>query len=290
MDKHANKIAESLNIHPQQANAAIQLLNEGASVPFIARYRKELTGSLDDSQLRSLEELLGYCRELDDRRETILSSIKEQNKLTPELEKKILATETKAELEDIYLPYKPKRQTKAQIARQAGLAPLAEKCLAQPGQDPEVLAKDFIDPDKDITDTKAALDGARQILMEVFSESADLIKNIREYCQAHAEVTATAVDENNVEAAKFKDYFSYQEAIKSIPSHRALAILRGRRENHLRVKVIIPEFEDCPEEFNACEQMIIDAFPITDVGSMISIQWREYECRVVQKRSPITRS
>lgn len=265
MDKHAEKIATLLEIKIQQADAAITLLNEGASVPFIARYRKELTGSLDDSQLRQLEEKLGYLRELDERRDAILSSIKEQEKLTPALEKQILAVESKAELEDIYLPYKPKRQTKAQIARQAGLAPLAEAIMASPASDPTELAAKFINPDNEIKEVKDALDGARQILMEDFSESAELIKALREYCQQHAEIKTSVVDESNADAAKFKDYFDYQEAIKNIPSHRALAILRGRRENHLRLKVFLPEVEATEAgSFNPCEQMIIEAFPITD--------------------------
>jgi uncharacterized protein len=239
-----NKIANELNIKIQQANAAIELLDNGATVPFISRYRKEVTGGLSDTQLRQLEERLYYLRELDDRRKTILKSITEQNKLTPELEKNILATDNKAELEDLYLPYKPKRRTKAQIAKEAGLEPLAMQLLQDPTQIPEKCAEAFINSEKKIETVADALDGARQILMELFAENAELIGELRQYLSSHAILKSEVIKGKEQEGNKFSDYFSYQEAIEKIPSHRALALLRGQREEILRTNLTLQPEEE----------------------------------------------
>lgn len=262
MDPHAQQIATELNVKIQQVDAAITLLNDGATVPFIARYRKELTGSLDDCQLRKLEESLNYCRELEDRRQSVLTSIKEQQKLTPQLEKKILKTRSKAELEDLYLPYKPKRQTKAQLAKEAGLEPLALFLLNHPDGDPTQVAQDYVNPKKNIDDAKSALDGARQILIELFSEEATLIGKIRDYLWQQSQLTAVVIDRTKPDVEKYRDYFAYSEPVKSIPSHRALAIFRGRREGHLRVKLVL-ETPDT-DQFNPCEKMIAETFRISD--------------------------
>ena len=241
MDMITQKIATELSVKSSQVDAAIALVDEGATIPFIARYRKEATGGLDDQQLRKFEELLHYLRELEQRREVIVNSIKEQGKLTPQLEKDISAAETKNRLEDLYLPYKPKRRTKAQIAKEAGLEPLAMTLLENPETVPETLALEFLNPEHNITEVSAALDGARQILMEYFSEDADIVGQLREYTWQHAQITSCVTDDKNQDAAKYRDYFEFSEAIKSIPSHRALALLRGRRENHLQVKIVLPE-------------------------------------------------
>ncbi|HRA79904.1 MAG TPA: Tex family protein [Thauera sp.] len=229
------RIADELGVPPRQVMAAVQLLDEGATVPFISRYRKEATGGLDDTQLRTLEERLGYLRELEDRRRTVLASVDEQGKLTPELHAEIDNADTKQRLEDLYLPYKPKRRTKAQIAREAGIAPLAEALLADPGLDPEVEATRFINAEAGFADVKAVLDGARQILMEVFAEDAKLLGELRTYLHDHGEVSAAVVDGKESEGAKFRDWFDFKEAIATLPSHRALALLRGRNEGVLRL-------------------------------------------------------
>ncbi len=236
-----NRIAEELSIRQQQVSATIQLLDEGATVPFIARYRKEATSGLTDTQLREFAERLTYLRELEDRRAVILKSISEQNKLTPELEKTLLTADTKVRLEDLYLPYKPKRRTKAQIAREAGLAPLAESLLLDPNLDPEKTAAAYINAENGINDVKSALDGARQILMEQFAENAELLGNLRNYLWAEGVIEANVVEGKEEEGAKFTDYFSYSEAIKNIPSHRALALFRGRKEGILQVSLILAE-------------------------------------------------
>lgn len=238
------KIAVKLNVKLQQVMAAVELLDGGATVPFISRYRKEVTGGLSDTQLRDLEESLGYLREVEDRKQTILKSIKEQEKLTPELEKAILGTDNKAELEDLYLPYKPKRRTKAQIAKEAGLEPLALQLLADPSLDINALATQFIDPEKNIATVADALDGARQILMEQFSENAALIGELRDYLFEHGILKSEVVKGKEVDGNKFTDYFNFEEAIKKIPSHRALALLRGQREEVLRVKLTLSEGEE----------------------------------------------
>ncbi len=243
------RIAAELKVQPQQVAAAVGLLDEGSTVPFIARYRKEATGGLDDTQLRDLEERLSYLRELEERRAVILGSIEEQGKLTPALRAQVEEAETKQRLEDLYLPYKPKRRTKAQIAREAGLAPLADALLADPSLDPETeaakyLKPAFTGPDGDnpgVPDVKAALDGARQILTENFAEDAELIGKLREHVLANARVVATVAEGKAEQGAKFRDYFAHTEPVKDVPSHRALALFRGRHEGVLRLAVKLPE-------------------------------------------------
>ena len=234
-------IAQEINAQPRQVAATVALLDEGATVPFIARYRKEVTGGLDDTQLRTLEERLRYLRELEERRETILKSIAEQEKLTPELEKAIKEADTKTRLEDLYLPYKPKRRTRAQIAREAGLEPLADALLDDPGQDPEQTAAGYLNEEHKIATAKDALDGAKQILMERFAENAELLTRLRTFLWEKAHVQAKLADGKEEEGAKFRDYFEHQEALKNIPSHRALALFRGRNEGVLHVSMVLPE-------------------------------------------------
>jgi uncharacterized protein len=255
----SNKIATELNVKVQQIQAAIELMDGGATVPFISRYRKEVTGGLSDTDLRTLEVRLHYLRELEERRGTILKTIAEQGKLTPELERSIIDADNKAVLEDIYLPYKPKRRTKAQIAREAGLEPLALQLLADPTQVPEQLAAGFIDAEKGVTTAQEALEGARQILMENFAEHAGLMGTLRQYLWDHGIIKTEVVPGKEVEGNKFSDYFQYQEAIKKIPSHRALAIFRGQREEFLRVNLTLEEAEEL-----SCRQMIASQFGIRD--------------------------
>ena len=240
----SKKIAIELNVKIQQVEAAIELLDGGATVPFISRYRKEVTGGLSDTDLRNLEDRLHYLRELEDRRQTILKSIAEQDKLTPELEKNILNTDSKSELEDLYLPYKPKRRTKAQIAREAGLESLALCLLGDPTQVPQVVAATFIDAEKAVNTAAEALDGAKQILMEMFAENAGLIGELRKFVWENGIIHAEVNSGKEQAAAKFSDYFNYREAIKKIPSHRALAIFRGQREEFLRINFTLAEAEE----------------------------------------------
>ncbi|GAB4271562.1 MAG: Tex family protein [Methylomicrobium sp.] len=258
------RIAEELSVNSKQVDAAIALLDEGATVPFIARYRKEVTGGLDDTQLRTLEERLIYLRELNDRRETILESIKSQGKLTPELEKSIRDADTKTGLEDLYLPYKPKRRTKAQIAREAGLEPLADAIVEDRSLIPEVVAQNFIDAEKGVPDINAALDGARQILMERLSEDAELLAELRERIWEKGMLHSTVIAGKEQEAAKFRDYFDYQEAINKIPSHRALALFRGRNEDLL--SVTLKPAQDDQDEHRLCEQFVAQHLRVTDIG------------------------
>lgn len=234
------RIADELNAHVRQITAAIGLLDEGATVPFIARYRKEVTGGLDDTQLRTLEERLGYLRELEDRRVTVLKSIEEQGKMTDALKASILGADTKTRLEDLYLPYKPKRRTKAQIAIEAGLEPLADALYSNPSIDPETEAANFINPDKEIKDAAAALDGARQILMERFAEDAELVGQLRDYAWDNGQLVSKVIDGKENEGAKFADYFDKAEPIKAVPSHRALAMFRGRTEGFLNLTLELP--------------------------------------------------
>jgi uncharacterized protein len=236
-----NRIAQELAVHPRQIAAAVALLDDGATVPFISRYRKELTGGLDDTQLRHLEERLGYLRELEERRAAVLASIEEQGKLSAELRAEIVAAETKQRLEDLYLPYKQKRRTKAQIAREAGLGPLAERLLADPLLTPEVEAAAFINADLGVADCKAALDGARQILMEQFAEDAALIARLRDYLRANGLVVSRLIEGKQAEGQKFRDWFDFDEAWRSMPSHRALALFRGRNEGVLSIAIKLPE-------------------------------------------------
>lgn len=251
-------IAQELNVKLAQVEATVALLAEGATVPFIARYRKEVTGGLDDTQLRTLHERLAYLQELEERRATVLNSIEEQGKLTAELKTEILAADNKARLEDLYLPYKPKRRTKAQIAREAGLEPLADQLLADPNLIPGTVAQNFLNSDKEINDVTAALEGARQILLERFAEDADLLQQLRDYTQTHAFLTSKVIKDKITEASKFADYFDYQEPLKKVPSHRALAVFRGQNEGFLRVGI---EFLN-DQETHECISMIAQQFGI----------------------------
>jgi len=229
----AQTIADEIGAQSAQAKAAIALLDEGASVPFIARYRKEVTGGLDDTQLRNLEARLSYLRELEDRRSTVLASIEEQGKLNDGLRAEIMAADTKSRLEDLYLPYKPKRRTRAQIAREAGLEPLADGLLNDPMLDPQVFAAGFVDADKGVADTKAALEGARAILMERWGEDAALVGELRSWLADNGVIRARVAEGKEAEGAKYRDYFDHAESLARIPSHRLLALFRARREEFL---------------------------------------------------------
>ncbi|MCB1616039.1 MAG: RNA-binding transcriptional accessory protein [Pseudomonadales bacterium] len=259
-----NRIADELNVKPGQIEAAITLLDEGATVPFIARYRKEATGGLDDTQMRQLEDRLRYLRELDERRNSILKLIAEQNKLTPELEQRILVAETKNQLEDLYLPYKQKRRTKAQIAREAGIEPLADSLLANPDQQPDVLAAAYIDAEKGFADSKAVLDGAKQILMERFSEDAVLLGDLRERLWQEGLLVSKVSEGKEKEGEKFRDYFDFSEALKKIPSHRALALFRGRNEGVLQLAIKLPDEAD--QKIHPCEQAVANHWHIKHQG------------------------
>lgn len=244
MTKIIQTLSQELGARPSQVEAAIRLLDEGATVPFIARYRKEATEGLDDTQLRLLEERLGYLRELDERRAAVLKSIEEQGKLTPELQAEIGAAETKQRLEDLYLPYKPKRRTKAQIAREAGLEPLADGLLADPSESPERRAADFVDAAKGVSDVAAALEGARQILMERFAEDPELTGRLRDRLWEQGLLVSRVVPGKESEGSKFADYFDAREPIARIPSHRALALFRGRNQGILTLDLLVGEGDD----------------------------------------------
>ncbi len=271
------RLALELAAKPAQIAAAVALLDEGATVPFISRYRKEATGGLDDTQLRLLEERLRYLRELEDRRASIIASITEQNKMTPTLLDAIAHATDKTLLEDLYLPYKLKRRTKAQIALEAGLAPLAESLLADPMLSPEIEAAKFLRPafttesgdNAGVTDTKAALDGARQILLERFAEDATLLQKLREYLLEHGVVESKVVEGKNDAAEKYADYFDYSETLSTIPSHRALALFRGRREELLSVQLRLDSEAEKPTwsaPHNPCEMRIANHFGIKNLG------------------------
>ncbi|QQN63495.1 RNA-binding transcriptional accessory protein [Bradyrhizobium diazoefficiens] len=231
------KIAQELGVRAEQVEAAVTLLDGGATVPFIARYRKEATGALDDAQLRTLEERLGYLRELEDRRKAILESVREQGKLDAALEASIMAADSKARLEDIYLPFKPKRRTKAEIAKEAGLEPLANQLMAEPGNDPKLVAEGFINAEKGVADAAAALDGARAILVERFDEDADLIGVLREEMWTNARMASKVRDGKKAEGEKFADYFDFSEPLTKLPSHRILAMFRGEKEEILDLQI-----------------------------------------------------
>jgi uncharacterized protein len=263
MQKIISQIAEELSVATPQVMAAVGLLDEGATVPFISRYRKEKTGGLDDAQLRNLEERLGYLRELEERRTTVLNSIREQGKLTEALEKDIVTAETKTRLEDLYLPYRPKRRTKAQIAREAGIEPLALKLLADPTLDPQAEASGYIDHEAGFADEKAVLEGARQILMERFAENAELLGTLRDYLWNQGVIKSQVVKGKEQEAAKFKDYFEYAEAIRQIPSHRALALFRGRNESLLNLELVVDE---AIQGTSPCEMTIARQVGVEDQG------------------------
>ena len=263
----AQRIATELNVHINQVEAAIDLLDDGSTVPFISRYRKEVTGGLDDTQLRNLDERLIYLRELEDRRTAVIKSIDEQGKLTPELKNAVLGADTKTRLEDLYLPYKPKRRTKAQIAREAGLEPLALVLYADPMLSPEVEAVAYVDVDKQVPDVSAALDGAKQILMEQFAEDAELVGKLRDIMWERGVLTSKLLTGKEAEASKFTDYFDFAETIKTIPSHRALAMFRGRKEGMLSLDLVLPEDAELkPAEAGVAEHLIAAHTGIRDQG------------------------
>ncbi|MFC8291465.1 Tex family protein [Streptomyces sp. NPDC057250] len=257
------RIAEELGVRERQVRAAVELLDGGSTVPFIARYRKEATEMLDDAQLRALEERLRYLRELEDRRSAVLDSVREQGKLTPELEARILAADTKARLEDIYLPFKPKRRTKAQIAREAGLEPLAEGLLSDPSVEPLAAAAAFVDAEKGVADAAAALEGARAILAEKFSEDADLIGELRERMWGRGRLVAKVRDGKEEAGSKFADYFDFAEPFTALPSHRVLAMLRGEKEDVLALEL---EPEEPVEGPSSYEGIVAHRFGVADRG------------------------
>ncbi|EPU2897577.1 Tex family protein [Vibrio vulnificus] len=267
-------IAQELNVRPEQVTAAVALIDDGNTVPFIARYRKEVTGGLDDTQLRNLDSRLSYLRELDDRRQTILKSIQEQGKLTAELESEILTADSKTRLEDLYLPYKPKRRTKGQIAIEAGLEPLADTLWNHPQTEPESEAIRYINADKGVEDGKAALDGARAIIMERIAEDANLLEKIRQYLNRHAEIVSRVVVGKEHEGEKFKDYFEHNEAISKVPSHRALAMLRGRNEGFLSLTLNADPQQEESVRQSYCETLIADHYGVT-LSSAPADNWRK---------------
>jgi uncharacterized protein len=258
------KIAEELGVREAQVNAAVELLDGGATVPFIARYRKEATGALDDTQLRSLEERLAYLRELEERRTAVLNSIREQGKLDAALEAAIMAADSKGRLEDIYLPYKPKRRTKAEIAKEAGLAPLSELLLTQPQNDPKVVAAGFVNADQQVADVAAALDGARAILVERFAEDADLVGSLRELVWSNGVMASTVREGKEAAGEKFKDYFAFSEPLHKLPSHRILALFRGEKEEILSVQLQPDAQPAAPGVPGQHELKIMHRFGISD--------------------------
>jgi len=277
-------IAGELSARPEQVTTAIKLLDDGATVPFIARYRKEATGSLDDIQLRQLEARLIYLRDLEERRASIIKSISDQDKLTTELKQKIVEATTKTTLEDLYLPYKPKRRIKASVAREAGLDLLAEKLLNDPTLDPEQAAKTFISTEHGFADAKACLDGAKQILMEQFSEDAALLAKLRDWLWKFGFVRSSSIETANKKAAqKYRDYFDYHELIKKIPSHRILALFRGRNEGILNISLLSDKEQlDTPAYESSCQKMIAEHYSIIDqqrpadswLATVIQWTWR----------------
>ncbi|GMO33595.1 Tex family protein [Bradyrhizobium sp. TM233] len=259
------KIAQELGVRAEQVEATVTLLDGGATVPFIARYRKEATGALDDAQLRTLEERLGYLRELEDRRKAILESVREQGKLDAALEASILAADSKARLEDIYLPFKPKRRTKAEIAKEAGLEPLANQLMAEPTNDPKVVAEAFVNAEKGVADAAAALDGARAILVERFDEDADLIGALREEMWTNARMASKVRDGKKTEGEKFADYFEFSEPLTKLPSHRILAMFRGEKEEILDLQIQAEAEAPPPGVPSAYELKIMKRFGIADL-------------------------
>lgn len=260
------RIAEELGVREAQVAATVALLGEGSTVPFIARYRKEATGGLDDVQLRMLDERLIYLRDMEERRAAILKSIEEQGKLTEELSARIAEADTKARLEDLYLPYKPKRRTKAMIAREAGLEPLADALLADPALVPEAAAEAYVDAGKNVADAAAALEGARDILAERFAEDADLVGAIRDWLWDNAHLTAKVAKDKERDGAKFSDYFDHSEALKKIPPHRSLAVFRGRKEEVLGVAIAVPNIDETPGAVHPCEAMVARHFGLAEEG------------------------
>lgn len=259
------KIAQELGVRAEQVEATVALLDGGATVPFIARYRKEATGALDDAQLRTLEERLGYLRELEDRRKAILESVREQGKLDAALEASILAADSKARLEDIYLPFKPKRRTKAEIAKEAGLEPLANQLMAEPTNDPKVVAEAFVNAEMGVADAAAALDGARAILVERFDEDADLIGSLREEVWTNARMASKVRDGKKTEGEKFADYFEFSEPLTKLPSHRILAMFRGEKEEILDLQIQAEAEASPPGVPSVYELKIMKRFGIADL-------------------------
>jgi protein Tex len=260
------RIAEELGVREQQVEATVALLDGGATVPFVARYRKEVTGALDDAQLRTLEERLNYLRELEERRVAILNSVREQGKLDAALEAAIMAADSKGRLEDIYLPFKPKRRTKAEIAKEAGLEPLSEMLLTQPQNDPQVVAAGFVDAEKQVADVAAALEGARAILVERFAEDADLIGTLREQMWSNGLMASTVRKGKKTEGEKFKDYFEFSEPLHKLPSHRILAMFRGEKEEILDLQMLPDAQPAVANVSNSYELKIMHRFAISDQG------------------------
>ncbi len=281
MQSVIQRIADELGVKSNQVAAAVALLDEGSTVPFISRYRKEVTGGLDDTQLRTLEERLTYLRELEERRGAVLKSIEEQGKLTAELTQAIAAADTKTRLEDLYAPYKQKRRTKAQIAREAGITPLLDRLLADATQVPEALAAEYLNAEAGFADAAAVLDGARQIFMERVAEDADLVGALRDQSWDTGRVTSVVIDGKQTEGAKFADYFEFSELINKVPSHRALALFRGRTEGVLRVKLQVPTQDDLPStnSMGVFDQRIAARYGIAehgraaDVWLATSVRW-----------------
>ncbi|MBS3803882.1 MAG: RNA-binding transcriptional accessory protein [Oleiphilaceae bacterium] len=266
MNSIASRIAQELGVREEQVTATVGMLDDGASVPFIARYRKEVTGSLDDNQLRALEERLRYLRELEDRRVTVIRSIDEQGKMTDELRQDLMGADTKNRLEDLYLPYKPRRRTKAQIAREAGIEPLADTLFEDPGQKPEALAPAYLNPEAGFADAKAVLEGARAILMERFAEDAALLGELRDFIWQEGRLTVSVIAGKETEGAKFRDYFDHVEPLKKVPSHRALAILRGRNEGVLTYSLKVGDADDDRRLPHPAEQRIAARWSVRDQG------------------------
>ena len=260
------QIAQELGVREEQISATVELLDGGATVPFVARYRKEVTGGLDDAQLRTLEERLTYLRELEERRVAILNSVREQGKLDAALEAAIMAADSKGRLEDIYLPFKPKRRTKAEIAKEAGLEPLSELLLTQPQNDPQAVAATFVDAEKQVADVAAALEGARAILVERFAEDADLIGRLREEMWSNGVMTSTVRKGKKTEGEKFKDYFDYNGALHKLPSHRILALFRGEKEEILELQMMPEANVPVAGVPSTYELKIMQRFAITDQG------------------------
>ncbi len=262
--KLEHQIATEISARPEQVLATIQLLDDGATVPFIARYRKEVTGGLDDTQLRTLEQRLSYLRELEDRRQLILKTIDDQGKLSSELQQQILAADNKTRLEDLYLPYKPKRRTKGQMAIEAGLEPLANAILAQPELDPEQQATGYLNPEAGYGDNKAVLDGVKYILMERFAEDANLLARLRQQLSQHGVLKSSVVAGKEKEGAKFRDYFEHSELWRQLPSHRALAMFRGRNEGFLQLQ-LLPDSDET-EAHQRCIALVASHFNLSNEG------------------------
>ena len=283
------RIAQELNVQVAQVNAAVELFGEGATVPFVARYRKEKTGGLDDTQLRKIDERLGYLRQLEDRRATVLKSLAEQGKLTPELQRAISGANSKVELEDIYAPFKPKRRTKAQIARESGLEPLADALLSNPALDPALEARKYVNAENGVHDGDEALDGARAILIERFGENARLIGELREWLWTTGALTSQVQKGKAIEGAKFSDYFDFRQPIRELPSHRALALLRGCNEGFLGLDV---DVDADPGRPHPAELKIMSAFAIANRGrpadawliDTVRLAWKSKHSQIADHR------